>query len=121
MATGSWYPDWYGNDGRAIIQPMFQTNCVINTVNDGCGSNKTEDSLITQALKAPSEAAAAKLWEQADNLAMKAVVVTPLINQWGAQYASSRVKSATGDGTANFNEGIFGPDLTNIWLNPNHP
>ena len=121
MATGSWYPDWYGNDGRAIIQPLFQTNCVINTVNDGCWSNKTEDSLITQALKASSETAAARLWEQADNLAMKNVVVTPLIDQWGAQYASSRVKSATGAGTANFSEGIFGPDLTNIWLDPNHP
>ncbi|HEY3952928.1 MAG TPA: ABC transporter substrate-binding protein [Streptosporangiaceae bacterium] len=121
MATGSWFPDWYGNDGRAVIQPLFQTNCRINTVNDGCYSNKTEDSLISQALKAPSETAAAKLWEQADNLAMKDVVVTPLIDQWGAQYASTRVKSATGDGTANFNEGIFGPDLTNIWLDPNHP
>jgi hypothetical protein len=51
---------------------------------------------------------------------MKDVVVTPLVDQWGAQYASSRVKSATGDGTANFNEGIFGPDLTGIWLDPNH-
>jgi peptide/nickel transport system substrate-binding protein len=121
LATGSWYPDWYGNNGRSVIQPLFQTNCVVNTVNDGCWSNKTEDGLITQALKAPSESAAAPLWEKADNLAMKDVVVTPLIDQWGAQYASTRVKSAAGDGTANFNEGMFGPDLTNIWLNPNHP
>lgn len=121
LATGSWYPDWYGNNGRSVVQALFQTNCVVNTVNAGCWSNKTEDSLITQALKAPSESAAATLWEKADNLAMKDVVVTPLIDQWSAQYASTRVKSATGDGTANFNEGIFGPDLTNIWLNPPHP
>jgi peptide/nickel transport system substrate-binding protein len=121
LATGSWYPDWYGNDGRAIIQPLFETSCVINTVNDGCWSSKTEDSLITQALKTASPAAAALLWRKADELAMNQVVVTPLINQWTAQYASSRVKSATGDGTANFNEGITGPDLTGIWLNPNHP
>jgi peptide/nickel transport system substrate-binding protein len=121
LATGSWYPDWYGNDGRAIIQPLFETSCVINTVNDGCFSSKTEDSLISQALKTPSATMAASLWKQADNLAMKDVVVTPLINQWSAQYASSRVKSATGDGTLNFNEGITGPDLTSVWLSPNHP
>ena len=121
LATGSWYPDWYGNNGRSIIQALFQTNCAINTVNAGCYSSSTMDNLIKQALKAPSESAAGPLWQQADQLAMKEVVVTPLIDQWGAQYASSRVKSATGDGTANFNEGIFGPDLTNIWLSPNHP
>jgi hypothetical protein len=30
------------------------------------------------------------------------------------------VRSASDDGTANFSEQIFGPDITNIWLNPNH-
>jgi hypothetical protein len=37
------------------------------------------------------------------------------------QFASARVHSATGDGTANVSEQISGPDITNIWLNPNHP
>ena len=36
------------------------------------------------------------------------------------QYASSRVHSA-GSATANFNVNLTGPDITNIWLNPNHP
>jgi peptide/nickel transport system substrate-binding protein len=121
MGTASWFPDWYGNDGRAIIQPLFQTACVLNTVNDGCYNSTTEDNLITEALKTSSATTAASLWKQADNVAMKDVAVTPLIDEYTPQYASSRVHSATGFGTANFNMGITGSDLTNIWLNPNHP
>jgi peptide/nickel transport system substrate-binding protein len=121
MATGSWYPDWFGNNGRSVIQPLFQTSCVLNTVNDGCYSSKTEDSLIAQALKAPTAAAAASLWQQADQVAMKDAVIVPLIDQYVAQYASSRVHSAAGAGTENFSEAITGPDLTSIWLNPNRP
>jgi peptide/nickel transport system substrate-binding protein len=121
LATGSWYPDWYGNNGRSVVQPLFQTSCVVNTVNDGCYSSKTEDNLINQALKAKTAAQATPLWRQADEVAMKDVAVTPLIDQWVAQFASARVKSAVGDGTASFAEDITGPDVTDIWLNPNHP
>jgi peptide/nickel transport system substrate-binding protein len=121
LATGSWYPDWYGLDGRSVIPALFQTDCVVNTVNDGCYSNPTEDKLITEAEKAPNTTAAGALWEQADNLAMQQVAVVPLIDQYVPQFASSRVHSATGDGTANFSEQLTGPDITNIWLNPNHP
>ena len=121
MAIGSWYPDWYGNDGRSIIQPLFQTACVLNTVNGGCYNSATEDNLITEALKATTTSAAAALWQQADQVAMKDAAVVPLIDQYVAQYASSRVHSAAGDGTANFSEAITGPDITSIWLNPNTP
>jgi peptide/nickel transport system substrate-binding protein len=121
LATGSWYPDWYGNDGRSTIEPLFQTSCYLDTVNDGCYNSTTEDNLITDALKAPTTAAAAPLWQQADQVALNDVAVTPLIDQYSAQYASARVHSATGFGTGNFNVGILGNDLTSIWLNPNHP
>ncbi len=121
LATGTWYPDWYGNNGRSVIQPLFQTACILNTVNAGCYSTKTEDNQITQALKATTASAAATAWQQADQTAMKDVASVPLIDQYIAQYASSRVHSAAGDGTENFNEGITGPDITSIWLNPNTP
>ena len=51
MATGSWFPDWFGNNGRTLIQPLFQTNCSLGTVNAGCCSSPTVDKLISQALK----------------------------------------------------------------------
>jgi peptide/nickel transport system substrate-binding protein len=118
MATASWFPDWYGNDGRSTMEPLFETSCIVNTVNDGCYSSTAVDNLMVRALKAPTTAAAAPLWQQADQIAMQNVAATPLIDQYWAQYASSRVHSATGFGSANFNMGITGTDLTQIWLNP---
>jgi peptide/nickel transport system substrate-binding protein len=120
LAQPSWFPDWYGNDGRTTLQPLFQTNCVVNTVNGGCFSSKAVDSLIAQALRAPTAAAAAPLWHQVDVDVMKQAAIVPVIDAYTPQYASSRVKSA-GLPTANFDINITGPDITNIWLNPPHP
>ncbi len=120
MASGSWFPDWFGTNGRTLIQPLFQTNCSLGTVNAGCYSSSAVDSLITQALKTSSPSAAASLWHQADTDVMNDAAIVPLVSSQIAQYASSRVHSATG-GTANFSTLIQGWDLTSIWLNPNKP
>jgi peptide/nickel transport system substrate-binding protein len=120
MAPAAWTPDWFGNNGRTFIQPLFYTNCTLNSPNFGCYSNPAVDSLITRALKAPDAATAGPLWAQADTDVMKDAVIAPLIDPYIPVYASSRVKSA-GLSTANYNYGIDGPDITNIWLNPPHP
>jgi hypothetical protein len=44
----------------------------------------------------------------------------PALEAYIPQYASGRVHSAGLD-TAGFPPGITGPDITNVWLNPNHP
>jgi peptide/nickel transport system substrate-binding protein len=119
LGQPSWYPDWYGDDGRTTLQPLFQTNCVVNTVNIGCYSNPAVDKLIGQALKAPPATAAA-LWHQVDVDVLKDAVIVPVIDAYIPQYASSRVRSA-GLPTANFNVNLTGPDITNIWLDPDHP
>lgn len=119
LGQPSWYPDWYGNDGRTTLQPLFQTNCVVNTVNLGCYSNPIVDHLIAQALKAPPATAAA-LWHQVDMDVLRDAVIVPVIDAYIPQYASSRVHSA-GLATANFNVNLTGPDITNVWLNPDHP
>ena len=120
MATGSWFPDWFGTNGRTLIQPLFQTNCSLGTVNAGCYSSPAVDGLITQALKTSAQPAAAALWHQADTDVMNDAAIVPLVSSQISQYASSRVHSATA-GTANFSTLIQGWDLTNIWLNPNKP
>jgi peptide/nickel transport system substrate-binding protein len=120
LGQPSWYPDWYGNDGRSILVPLFQTNCVVNTANVGCFSSKTVDGLIAQALKARTESAAASLWHQVDVNVVKDAAFVPTMDAYIPQYASSRVHSA-GSATANYNVNMTGPDLTNIWLNPSHP
>jgi peptide/nickel transport system substrate-binding protein len=120
MAPASWTPDWFGNNGRTFIQPLFYTNCVLNSPNFGCYSNPAVDSLINRALQAPSAAAAAPLWHQADTDVMRDAVIVPMVDAYIPQYASSRVKSA-GLPTANYNYGVYGPDITDVWLNPPHP
>ena len=59
ISEAGWVPDWLGNNGRANVVPLFQTNCVNPTTNYGCYSNPTTDSDIKAALAAPSESAAA--------------------------------------------------------------
>ena len=120
MAPAEWLPDWNGNNGRTFLEPLFYTNCVPNTANFGCYSNKTVDALINKALQQPTPTAAAPLWNQVDVTVMRDAVIVPIINPYIPQYASSRVKSAGLD-TANYNLELYGPDLTNIWLNPPHP
>jgi peptide/nickel transport system substrate-binding protein len=120
MATGSWFPDWFGNNGRTLIQPLFQTNCTQGTVNAGCYSNPAVDHLISQALQTSAPSAAASLWGQANTDVMNDAAIVPLTSSQIAQYGSSRVHSATA-GTANFSTLLQGWDFTNIWLNPNKP
>lgn len=120
MATGSWFPDWFGNNGRTLIQPLFQSNCTLGTVNAGCFSSPAVDKLIVQAEKATAPQAAASLWGQAATDVMNDAAIVPLVSSDVVEYASSRVHSATA-GTANFSTMIQGWDYTNIWLNPNKP
>jgi peptide/nickel transport system substrate-binding protein len=120
MATGSWFPDWFGNNGRTLIQPLFGSSCTLGTVNAGCYHSSAVDALITRALQTSSPTAAASLWHQANTDVMNDAAIVPLVSAQIAQYASSRVHSATA-GTANFSTLIQGWDFTNIWLNPPTP
>ena len=120
MATGSWFPDWFGNNGRTLIQPLFGSACTLGTVNAGCYHSPAVDSLITRALQAPSPQVAAPLWHQADTDVMNDAAIVPLVSAQITQYASTRVHSTTAH-TANFSTLIQGWDLTNIWLDPPTP
>jgi peptide/nickel transport system substrate-binding protein len=113
-STG-WFPDWYGNNGRTIIPPFFQTNCVVNTINYGCVNNSQMNSLIKQAESATSQSQAGSLWHQADQLAMKNAWIVPLISQQETNYSSSRVHNA-GSTAIVVAPNIGGADITNVWL-----
>jgi peptide/nickel transport system substrate-binding protein len=121
MALANWVPDWFGNNGRTVIQALFGgPNCVINTVNYGCYDNATVNSLITQAEAAPSLAQAGAGWHAADEQIMKDAAVVPLISQNWAQISSKRVRGVLPNGksydTALWNPNLGEPDLGNIWL-----
>jgi peptide/nickel transport system substrate-binding protein len=118
IATNAgWIPDWFGNNGRTVIVPFFQTNCVTNTTNYGCYSSPQMDSLITKAESAPTASAAGALWGQANELALKNVVIVPLLNQQYPYFSSTRVHNK-GSSAIVFQPNIGDPDITNLWLSP---
>jgi peptide/nickel transport system substrate-binding protein len=114
-----WIPDWFGPNGRTIIDPLFKTRCVVNTNNYGCYSSKTLDSLIVQAETASSISQAASLWHQADENVMQNAVIVPLCDGLAPFYTSKRVENvAPGSSAVVYQPNIGGPDLTNVWINP---
>jgi peptide/nickel transport system substrate-binding protein len=91
ITEAGWVPDWLGNNGRANVVPLFQTNCVNPTTNYGCYSSTTTDNDIKSALTAPNEAAAAPLWAKAGEQVMKDAVIVPFTTQDVVLYASSKL------------------------------
>jgi peptide/nickel transport system substrate-binding protein len=115
VAQAAWIPDWFGDNGRTTIQPFFQTNCTLNTVNYGCWSNKQEDTDITNALKAATPADSAPFWASADALAMKDAIIVPLVDQYNPVIYSSRIASP-GSPYPLWAPNIGDPDITNIYI-----
>jgi peptide/nickel transport system substrate-binding protein len=121
LGQPGWIPDWFGNNGRTVVQALFQgPNCVINTVNYGCYDNASVNSLITQAEGATSLSAAGSFWHQADMQVMSDAAIVPVMNQNFPAYSSSRVRGIASNGqtypTAIFEPNIGAPDITALWL-----
>lgn len=115
MGQPGWFPDWFGDNGRTVIAPLFQTSCVLNTTNYGCYSSKQLDSLISQAEAATSTTQAGNLWSQADHNVMGNAVIVPLLSQQLLMYSSPNAQQA-GTSAIVYQPNIGGPDITNIWL-----
>ncbi len=115
ISEPGWVPDWYGNNGRALVQPLFTSPCVNPTTNYGCYSNTTTGDLVNKALTATSQSTAATDWHQADMQVMKDAVIVPFTNQNTPAYKSTRVKNAIWNWTFQ----LYDP--TQLWLSPNTP
>jgi peptide/nickel transport system substrate-binding protein len=120
LGQPGWIPDWFGPNGRTIMDPLFKTRCVVNTNNYGCISNPKLDATIVKAETATDPAAAAALWHQADELVMGGAYIVPLGDGQAPFYSSKRVHNA-GSSAIVYAPNIGGPDLTNVWLSPNTP
>jgi peptide/nickel transport system substrate-binding protein len=115
ISEPGWIPDWYGNNGRALVQPLFTSPCVNPTTNYGCYASTTTQDLVKKALTATSQSAAATDWHQADMQVMKDAVIVPFTNQNTPVYHSSRVKNAIWS----WLNQLYDP--TQLWLSPNTP
>jgi peptide/nickel transport system substrate-binding protein len=111
LGQPGWIPDWFGLNGRSVIPPFFQTDCQVNTINYGCYTSKTMDTLISQAEAATSNSAASTDWGKANTLAMQQALIVPLQSQLFPMYTSSRIH-----GPGAFQPNIGDPDITNLWI-----
>jgi peptide/nickel transport system substrate-binding protein len=106
-----WVPDWFGNNGRAIIEPLFDGRTYgPNSVDYGDYNNPKVDALVDKALATSDQHAAADLWHQADLQIMRDAAIIPIETQNLPLFHSSRVHNAI---YSPFSENF---DVTNLWL-----
>jgi peptide/nickel transport system substrate-binding protein len=81
LALAGWGPDWYGDSAVTWFNPLFSSpgGFVGNGgSNFGYFSDATVNSLITEALKQPTETAADVYWAKADEAVMSAAAIYPI-------------------------------------------
>ncbi|MGA7911591.1 MAG: ABC transporter substrate-binding protein [Candidatus Dormiibacterota bacterium] len=111
LAAPGWIPDWFGNNGRSIISPLFDGRSYGPSSNDYGDYNSTAtNSDIDNALAAKTTADANKYWHMADMQIMQDAVVIPVLIQQTSVFHSTRVQ--------NFVFNLFQQqgDITNVWL-----
>jgi ABC-type transport system substrate-binding protein len=106
LAVPGWVPDWFGNNGRSVLQPLFSKSAS----NFGQYSSKVTDGFIDNALTAESQTEAATFWTKANMRIMKDVGGISLNASKSVIYNSSRVQGC------NWFFFTFTCDPTNIWL-----
>ena len=79
IAAVAWTPDWFGNNGRAYVQPMFQSNLTAGTCNYGGYANPEVDRLILAALSEQDLQRADELWHQVDRLVIEDAAIVPIM------------------------------------------
>jgi ABC-type transport system substrate-binding protein len=110
IAPPGWIPDWFGNNGRSTLQPIMTAPGPGASDYSGY-DNPVTTALIDKALTAPSQAAAAKLWSQANIQTMKDAATVPLNSQkWPVYYSAAHVQGC------NFFFFTLSCDPTNVWL-----
>jgi peptide/nickel transport system substrate-binding protein len=111
LASPGWIPDWFGNNGRSIISPLFDGRAYApGSTNYGDYNSAATNSDIDNALQAKTTADANKYWHMADMQIMQDAVIIPLLDQQTSVFHSTRVQ--------NFIFNLFQQqgDVTNVWI-----
>ncbi len=113
ISEPGWVPDWYGNNGRAILEPLFDGRTYGPGSTDwGDYDNPKVNASIDAALAATDQNEAAAALHDADVQIMSDAAIIPFQTQSTPLMRSTRVHNA-----------IFWPfsseyDYTNVWLSP---
>ncbi|HEY7011070.1 MAG TPA: ABC transporter substrate-binding protein [Jatrophihabitantaceae bacterium] len=111
IAEAGWIPDWLGNNGRAVIEPLFDGRTYgPNSQDYGDYNNPKVNADIDKALAASSPSEAKSAWQAAAKQVMADAAIVPIGAQKVAVFHSSRVQGCYFNF---FNENC---DITNVWL-----
>lgn len=111
VAAPGWIPDWMGNNGRAVIEPLFDgRHYGPNSTDYGAYNNDYVNSQMDAALQAPDAASASKHWQNAMRQVMKDAVIVPLNAQKIPMYHSKRLHGC------NFLFFNTNCDIPNVWI-----
>ncbi len=116
LGFGQWFPDWYGaNDSDSFLQPTYDADAFPPAGSDfGWVNDAKANTLISEAIVAPTTAQAATLWGEADHSLMADAAAYPINDPTFATYYASQVNNAV------FVPQIQAIDPTNVWLSPNN-
>jgi ABC-type transport system substrate-binding protein len=112
LALSGWIPDWFGgNNGRSVIEPLFDGRYFgKNTQNYGGYSNPEVDALIDRATTAGSPGLAEQAWSEAARRLMEDVALVPLVENKMRFAQSRRLRNCAWS--------VLGPncDISSVWL-----
>lgn len=111
IAEPGWNPDWLGNNGRSVIEPLFDGRTYgPNTQDYGDYNSSVTNGFIDKALAATSSSQATTYWQDAAKQIMQDAAIVPIGQQKISLYKSTRVQNAL------FNIWTDNIDPTNVWL-----
>src|SRR5262245_47879804 len=112
LALAGWYPDWLGgNNGRSVIQPLFDGRSFGPASMDYGGYNSLSvNAAIDRALAAPKLEDSEKAWAEAAGQIMKDMAIIPLYESKTARYHSARVRNCL------LSLWSLNCDMTGVWL-----
>jgi peptide/nickel transport system substrate-binding protein len=111
VGIAAWFPDWFGINGRAMTEVLFDGRTIGPNSQDYGGYNSDDvNRLIDQALSAPTEAASFTAWTDAATRVIEDAAIVPLVEYKQATYHSARTKNCV------FSLLGFNCDLTAVWL-----
>ena len=111
IAEPGWVPDWYGNNARSVMEPLFDGRHYGPGSTDwGAYNNDTVNKDIDTALTSTDPSEVQKAMHEADVQVMKDAAFIPFETQSTPLFHSSRVHNAIElPTTINY-------DITNVWL-----
>jgi peptide/nickel transport system substrate-binding protein len=111
IADVGWGPDWFPNGQKTWFAPILDGNILPpNSTNYGLFNSPTVNSLIDKALAAPTDAAAAPIWQQADAQVMKEAAIFPVYDPNEGSIQGSQVHNCV------WIQPYQNCNLANVWL-----